>query len=189
MDNEWSLHHFIAWLSGVSHPITGDLMMFELTIDNVHKSKSNIADIIMYLKQPTGNNIFYPSAHVKGTFVSIPLGMSHFIEVVGQELYASGFIKTDPHKNFRQHIRDVVETLEKTFSLNKDKVQDMMALSMDAHERMIVDTANKIQDTKNERMEKKHEQIRAKRLAERATAEIAEEEEERKAGEEEEKIV
>ena len=114
--------------------------------------------------------------------------MSHFIEVVHQELYASGFVKTDPHKDFRQHIKDVAATLEKTFSLNEDVVKDTMALSMDAHERMKVDTAKKIEDAKKERMEKKREQIRVKRLAEKAMAEIAEEEE-RKAAEAEEKLV
>ena len=188
MDNEWSLHRFVAWLSGVSHHITWHPITFELTIDSVHKSKSNIADIITYLKQPTGNNVFYPSAHVEGTFVGIPLSMSHFIEVVGQELYASGFVKMDPHKDFRQHIKDVVTTLEKTFSLNKDKVNDTMVLSMDAHERMKIETADKIQVARNERKEKKHEQMKAKKLAEKVMVEIAEEEE-RKAEEAEEKLV
>ena len=93
----------------------------------------------------------------------------------------------DPHKDFRQHIKDVAATLEKTFSLNKDVVKDTMALSMDAHERMKVDTAKKIEDARKERMEKKREQIRVKRLAEKAMAEIAEEE--RKAAEVEEKLV
>ena len=50
MDNEWSLHCFIVWLSGVFHRITWHPMTFELTIDGVHKSKSNIADIITFLK-------------------------------------------------------------------------------------------------------------------------------------------
>ena len=50
MDNEQSLHHFVLWLSGVSHHITWHPMTFELTIDGVHKSKSNIADIITFLK-------------------------------------------------------------------------------------------------------------------------------------------
>ena len=51
-----------------------------------------------------------------------------------------------------------------------------------------MDTANKIEDARKERMEKKREQIRVKRLAEKAMAEIAEEEE-RKAAEAEEKLV
>ena len=114
--------------------------------------------------------------------------MSHFIEVVGQEIYASGFVKTDPHKDFRQHIQDVAATLKKTFYLNEDVVKDTMALSMDAHERMKVDTVKKIEDARKERMEKKREQIRVKRLAEKAMAEIAEEEE-RKAAEVEEKLI
>ena len=50
MDNEQSLHHFIMWLSGVSHCITWHPRTFKLTIDGVHKSKSNIADIITFLK-------------------------------------------------------------------------------------------------------------------------------------------
>ena len=188
MDNEQLLHHFVTWISSVSHCITWYPTTFKLTIDSVHKSKSNIADIITYLKQPTGNNVFYPSAHVEGTFVGMPLGTSHFIEVVGQELYASGFVKMDPHKDFRQHMKDVVTTLEKTFSLNKDKVNDMMVLSMDAHERIKMDTVDKIQVARNERMEKKCEQIKAKQLVEKVMAEIAKEEE-RKAEEAEEKLV
>ena len=70
---------------------------------------------------------------------------------MGQELYASGFVKTDPHKDFREHIKDVAATLEKTFSLNKDIVKDTMALSMDAHERMKVDTVKKIEDARKEK--------------------------------------
>ena len=39
MENEWSLHHFVTWLSGISHHITWHPMTFELTIDGVHKKE------------------------------------------------------------------------------------------------------------------------------------------------------
>ena len=180
-DQDRSLYRFVAWLSGVSHRISWDPVTYELTIDGAHKSKSNLVDILTYLKKGRdGVTRFYPSAHPSGTFVGIPLGTSHFIEVVGQELFAAGHIKKDPVREYEDHIQEVADTLHDTFSLDADTVKETMALSLAEHERVKVSAEEKTEKERFQRMDEKREKKRVQVQVEKMMKKIEDEEEKKR---------
>ena len=88
-------HRFVAWLSTVGADwIDLDEDTFQVIIDSVCKNNSSLVNILTFLEdeEPIGKKMF-ATLHTTGDFSGIPMGTTHFINVVGQELYSDGFIE------------------------------------------------------------------------------------------------
>ena len=90
-----AMHRFVAWLSTVGTDLLDwDEDTFQVIIDSVCKNNSSLVDILTFLEneEPIGQQMF-ATLHTTGDFLGIPIGTTHFIDVVGQKLYSDSFIK------------------------------------------------------------------------------------------------
>ena len=140
-------HHFVAWLSTMGADwIDWDEDMFQVIIDGVCKNNSNLADILTFLEdeEPIGRKMF-ASLHTTGDFLGIPMGTTHFIDVVGQELYSDSFIEHTPfdEDNYEEHVEELAEFLRRNYSMSGEKIQKVMGLSLGARKKKQHDTTKK----------------------------------------------
>ena len=132
--------HFVAWLSTVgADQIDLDEDMFQVIIDSVHKNNSSLVDILTFLEdeEPIGNKMFATS-HTTGDFLGIPMGTTHFINVVGQELYSDGFIEQTPFDEdmYGDHMKELASFLNKNYGMSRDKIKQVMDISVEVRKKM-----------------------------------------------------
>ena len=111
---------------------------FQVIIDGVCKNNSSLVDILTFLEdeEPIGRKMF-ASSHTTGDFLGIPMGTTHFINVVGQELYSDGFIKHTPfdEDNYEEHVEELADFLRRNYGMSEGKIQNVMGLSLGARKK------------------------------------------------------
>ena len=136
LDSTRGLHRFVVWLSTASKRIQWNPRSMELTIDGVQKNGSNMSEILTFLKKKYNDDSVYTSAHSHGTFVGVPLGTTHFLRTVGEEMYSNNIIRNNPYTRVteEQHIDELIDVLAETYGFNTLKMK--YTLSLSAPERM-----------------------------------------------------
>ena len=112
---------------------------FQLIIDGVCKNNSNLVDILTFLENEEGiGEKMYATLHTTGDFHGILMGTTHFIDVVGQELYSDGFIEQTPFDEdmYECHVEELANFLQKNYSMSQDKITEVMGISVEARKRM-----------------------------------------------------
>ena len=119
--------------------IDWDKNTFQVIIDSVCKNNSNLADILTFLEdeEPIGRKMF-ASLHTTGDFLGIPMGTTHFIDVVSQELYFNGFIEHTPfdEDNYEEHVEELAEFLRRNYGMSGEKIMKVMGLSLGVRKKM-----------------------------------------------------
>ena len=130
------LHRFVVWLSTASKRIQWNPRSMELTIDGVQKNGTNMSEILTFLKKKYNDDSVYTSAHSHGTFVGVPLGTTHFLRTVGEEMYSNNIIRNNPYTwaTQEEHIDELIDVLADTYGFNTLKMK--YTLSLSALERM-----------------------------------------------------
>ena len=133
-------HHFVAWLSTVGADwIDWDKDTFQVIIDGVHKNNSSLGNILTFLEdeEPIGNKMF-ATLHTTGDFCGIPMGTTHFINVVSQELYSDSFIEQTPFNEdrYEEHVKELAGFLKKNYGMFPDKIKQVMDISLEVRKKM-----------------------------------------------------
>ena len=177
MDTSRGLHRLVSWLSSSSKRINWDPNTFEIYLDGTKKKGSNIVDILTFLWKDVDDTSTYPSAHTFGVFIGIPMSTTHFLRVMGEEMYSFGLIKTNPYPDEERHLEELATLLNDTYGLEYEKIKHTLELSRPERERI---TAN-IEEAKleKERKEMVKEMKEADRIALQETLDKIHEAEER----------
>ena len=135
-----STRHFVTWLQGREPDrIDWDEDTFQVIIDGVHKNNSSLVDIITFLvdRARIGDKM-YATSHTSGKFEGIPIGTTHFIEAVGQELHSDGFIDQSPYDDdtYGNHMEKLASFLESNYRMSEEKIKDVMHISIGERRRM-----------------------------------------------------
>ena len=126
---------------------------FQVIIDGVRKNNSSLVDILTFLEneEPIGNKMF-PTSHTTGDFCGIPMGTTHFIDVVSQELYLDGFIEQTPFDEdmYKEHVKELADFLNKNYGMSQEKIRQVMGISLEARKKMQYDMIAKTLEVKEE---------------------------------------
>ena len=117
--------------------IDWDENTFQVIIDGVRENNSSLVDILTFLEEPIGNKMF-ATLHTTGDFHGILMGTTHFIDVVGQELYSDGFIEQTPFDEdmYGDHVKELASFLNKNYGMFRDKIKQVMDISLEAKRKM-----------------------------------------------------
>jgi len=129
VDTSRGLHRLVSWLSSSSKRIKWDPKTFEIYLDGMKKKGSNIVDIMTFLWNDTDDASTYPSAHTFGVFTGVPMSTTHFLRVLGEEMYSFGLIRTNPHQREERHLEELSTLLDETYGLDYEKIKYTLELS------------------------------------------------------------
>ena len=96
-------------------------------------------DIITFLVDGAGiGEKMYATSHTSGRFEGIPIGTTHFIEAVGQELHSDGFIEQTPYDedSYGDHLEKLASFLDSNYHMPAGKIRDVMHISIGERRRM-----------------------------------------------------
>ena len=112
---------------------------FQLVIDSVCKNNSSLVDILTFLENEEGiGEKMYATLHTTGDFRGILMGTTHFIDVVGQELYSDCFIEQTPFNEdmYEHHMEELADFLQKNCTMSPDKITKVMGIIVEVRKRM-----------------------------------------------------
>ena len=132
--------HFVAWLSTVgADQIDWDEDTFQVIMDSVCNNNSSLVDILTFLEseEPIGDKM-YATSHTTGDVCGIPMGTTHFIDLVGQKLYSNSFIQQSPFDEdmYKEHVKELADFLNKNYGMYQAKIREVMGISLEARKRM-----------------------------------------------------
>ena len=135
-----STRSFVAWLQArKSDQIDWDEDTFQVIIDGVRKNNSSLVDIITFLVDDSKiGEKMYATSHTSGRFEGIPIGTTHFIEAVGQELHSDGFIEQTPYDEdtYGDHLERLAMFLGTNYGMKEEKIKEVMHMSIGERMRM-----------------------------------------------------
>ena len=99
MDLTQSLYQLVTWLSMISKRIDWNFITKGISIDGQIKNGSSIVDILTYLWRSLEHISVYPTSHKSGIFKGVPMGTTHFLHTLGEEMYTQGIIDINPNTN------------------------------------------------------------------------------------------
>ena len=165
-----STRHFVTWLQGREPDrIDWDEDTFQVIIDGVCKNNSSLVDIITFLVDGAGiGEKMYATSHTSGRFEGIPIGMTHFIEAVGQELHSDSFIEQTPYNedSYGDHVEKLASFLDTNYHMPAEKIKDVMGISIGERIRMQHKTREESEkaareaERQREKMEKEREDVK-----------------------------
>ena len=164
-----STRRFVTWLQGREPDrIDWDEDTFQVIIDGVRKNNSSLVDIITFLVDHAPIGKMYATSHTSGKFVGIPIGTTHFIEAVGQELHSDGFIEQTPYddETYADHVDKLATFLDTNYNMRGDKIKNVMEISMGERRMMRHKTRDESEkaareaERRREKTEKEREDIK-----------------------------
>ena len=129
MDPTQSLHQLVTWLSTISKRIDWNPVTKEISIDRQIKNGSSIVDILTFLLRSHDDASVYPTSHKSGIFKGVPLGTTHFLCTLGEEMYTQGIIDINPNTNEERNLKQLGRLLETTYGLDSKQIVATLALS------------------------------------------------------------
>ena len=85
-------------------------------------------DILTYLWRSSDNISVYPTSHKSGIFKGVPIGTTHFLHTLGEEMYTQGIIDINPNTNEERNLEQR-RLLETTYNLDSEWIAATLALS------------------------------------------------------------
>ena len=121
----------------------------------------------------------FVTSHTTGDFHGIPMGTTHFIDIVGQKLYSDGFIEETPFKEdeYGEHVRELARFLDKNYSMNPDKIKKVMDISLEARKKMRYHMIAKTVEAKEKEEQKRDKTERDKAAIDEVMRKVRKEEE------------
>ena len=166
-----STRRFVTWLQGREPDrIDWDEDTFQVIIDGVRKNNSSLVDIITFLVDRSARigEKMYATSHTSGRFEGIPIGTTHFIEAVGQELHSDGFIEQTPYDDdtYGDHVEKLAAFLDSNYHMPREKIKEVMLISSGERRRMHYETREESEkaarkaERQREKTEKEREDIK-----------------------------
>ena len=107
MDPTRSLHRLVTWLSTISKRIDWNPITKEISIDGQIKNGSSKVDILTYLWRSTDDESVYLTSHKSVIFKGVPIGTTHFLHTLGEEMYTQGIIDINPNTNQERNLEQL----------------------------------------------------------------------------------
>ena len=86
-------------------------------------------DILTYLWRSSDDISIYPTSHKSGIFKGVPIGTTHFLHTLGEEMYTQGIIDINPNTNEERNLEQLGQLLETTYGLDSEWIVVTLVLS------------------------------------------------------------